>query len=106
MTRAAPIREQDGYVHCIHVTRGGHCPLRASGKSQHTGIARHDLGDKSAYPAAHCVFLETRLQRGSKTRSLKLRRNHEGHLGKIGRRAQELAGAAYDLLVLALASDG
>src|SRR5262249_59379664 len=60
----------------------------------------------SAHAAAHCIFLQARLQCGSQTGSLKLRRYHKGHLSEIGRRAQEVAGAANDLLVLARSSDG
>ena len=48
-----------------------------------------DLEDKPAHIAAHRVLLKARLQRGSKAGPLKLGRNHEGHLGEIGRGTQK-----------------
>src|SRR5262245_15778104 len=102
----ALIREQDGHVHSIFVARGRDSARCACGEPQHAGVARQDLRDKSAHAAAHCIFLQARLQCGSQTGSLKLRRYHKGHLSEIGRRAQEVAGAANDLLVLARSSDG
>src|SRR5262249_45749467 len=74
-------RLRDGQpVHSILVARGRDSARCARGGPQHAGVARQDLRDKSAHAAAHRVFLETRLQSGSKTRSLKLRRYHKGHL--------------------------
>src|SRR5262249_4195634 len=84
----------------------------------------------SSYPALerqiaayrYCVARsrrQTRVRRGSlripgdalcsavpRLYSLKIRCNHEGHLSKIGPRAQEVAGAASNFLVLARARDG
>src|SRR5215831_16178659 len=76
----ALIREQDRHVHSILVARGRDSARCARGESQHAGVARQDLRDKSVHAVAHRVLLETRLQSGSKTRSLKLRRSHKGHL--------------------------
>src|SRR5262245_28158912 len=73
-------REQDGHIHSISVPLGRDSARCARGEPQHAGVARQDLRDKSAHAAAHRVLLQTRLQSGSKTGSLKLRRYHKGHL--------------------------
>jgi hypothetical protein len=99
--RANAIWKENRYVHYVLVTQGCYCALCARGEPQHVVIARKDFRDKPAHTAAHGVFLKARLQRGAKTSPLKLRRNHEGHLGEIGRRTQKVAGAADDFLVFA-----
>src|SRR5262245_9985577 len=52
------------------------------------------------------MLLKARLQRGSHTRTLKLGRNHEGHLSEIGRGVQPIARAPNDLFVLTWSGNG
>src|SRR5262249_12374375 len=80
----ALIGAQVGHGPSILVARGRDSARCARGEPQHAGVARQDLRDKSAHAAAHRVLLETRLQSSSKTRSLKPRRYHKGHLSEIG----------------------
>jgi len=59
------------------------------------------LGLKGTMSEAELHMLQARLQGGSQTYSLPVRRDHESYFREIRRGAQEVAGAADNLLALA-----